>query len=95
MKIGLVVRKISTCIFPSTEALNNQGKSKLQRAIKTTNKQTNKMTKTKKRNNVSLMVKLNSILREQNVTFVNNLDLYIQPGAYQFNLLTAIKMGIH
>ena len=29
------------------------------------------MTKTKK-NNVNLMVKLNSILREQNVTFVNN-----------------------
>ena len=29
------------------------------------------------------MVKLNSILREQNVTFVNNLDLYIQPGAYK------------
>lgn len=41
------------------------------------------------------MVKLNSIVREQNVTFVNNLDLYIQPGAYQFNLLTAVKMGIH
>ena len=52
------------------------------------------MTKTKK-NNVSLMVKLNSILREQNVTFVNNLDLCIQPGAYQFNLLTAVKTGIH
>ena len=52
------------------------------------------MTKTKK-NNVSLMVKLNSILREQNVTFVNNLDLYIQPGANQFSLLTAVKMGIH
>ena len=41
------------------------------------------------------MVKLNSILREQNVTFVNNLDLYIQPGAYQFSLLTAVKTGIH
>ena len=41
------------------------------------------------------MVKLNSILREQNVTFVNNLDLYIQPGANQFSLLTAVKMGIH
>ena len=52
------------------------------------------MAKTKK-NNVSLMVKFNSILREQNVTFVNNLDLYIQPGAYQVNLLTAVKMGIH
>ena len=52
------------------------------------------MAKTKK-NNVSLIVKFNSILREQNVTFVNNLDLYIQPGAYQFNLLTAVKMGIH
>lgn len=54
------------------------------------------MTKTKK-NNVSLMVKLSSIVQEQNVTFVNNLylDLYIQPGAYQFNLLTAVKMGIH
>ena len=94
MKIGVIVRKISTCIFPSTEALNNQGKSKLQRAIK---QQTNKQIKwqRQKENNVSLMVKFNSILREQNVTFVNNLDLYIQPGAYQFNLLTAVKMGIH
>lgn len=41
------------------------------------------------------MVKLNSILREQNVTFVNNLDLYIQTEAFQFNLSTAVQMGIH
>ena len=44
-----------------------------------------------------MVIKLSSIVQEQNVTFVNNLylDLYIQPGAYQFNLLTAVKMGIH
>ena len=41
------------------------------------------------------MVKLNSILWEQNVTFVNNLDLYIKPRAYQFNLLKWAFTDLH